>query len=212
MQCADPSAHCILTKKEVTALSNSNNVKWVDSLISFEKRITKVEKFICTVWYALIIIMLVLQVVTRFILKSSIPWTDESARYLWTTLCFIGCGAAISEDAHIEINLIGSLISGMKDDEKKLKAARLSDIFRYIIVILIAIFLVIINWKYMLTIKKTGMLSSALAFPVWGLYLIIVIGFIGVIIHSLFKLIVAIADHEKILDPNIADSIKGGEI
>ena len=110
-----------MTKKEVTALSNSNNVKWVDSLISFEKRITKVEKFICTIWYALIIVMLVLQVVTRFILKSSIPWTDESARYLWATLCFIGCGAAISEDAHIEINIIGSLIAGMEDDEKKLK-------------------------------------------------------------------------------------------
>ena len=201
-----------MTKKEVTALSNSNNVKWVDSLISFEKRITKVEKFICTIWYALIIVMLVLQVVTRFILKSSIPWTDESARYLWATLCFIGCGAAISEDAHIEINIIGSLIAGMEDDEKKLKIARLSDIFRYVIVILLAIFLVVINWKYMLTIKKTGMVSSALAFPVWGLYLIIIIGFIGVIIHGLFKLIIAIADHRKILDPNIADSLKGGEV
>lgn len=193
-------------------MNNSNHIKWVDSLINFEKRITKVEKFICTIWYALIIVMLVLQVVTRFILRNSIPWTDESARYLWATLCFIGCGAAISEDAHIEINIIGSLIAGMESDKKKLAAARLSDIFRYIIVILMAIFLVVINWKYMLTMKKTGMVSSALAFPVWGLYLIIIIGFIGVILHGLFKLVVALADHRRILDPNIEDSLKGGEI
>ena len=39
-------------------------------------------------------------------------------------------------------------------------------------------------------------------------YIIIDIGMISVIIHSLFRLIISIVDHESIIDPQV---LKGGE-
>ena len=50
---------------------------------------------------------------------------------------------------------------------------------------------------------KLGQLSSAMEIPMVVPYIIIDVGVITIIIHSLFRLIISIVDHESIIDPQV---------
>ena len=168
---------------------------------------TNVISWVCTAWFAAMILCMMWQVVSRFVLNISVPWTDEASRYLWITICFLGAGAAISEGAHVEINIVASFLKKLEGD-KKYKWARISDIVRYIIITGLGIFLAYQFLTFTLKVIKLGQLSAALLIPMAVPYLIIDFGIISIIVHSVFRLVISIVDHESIIDPQI---LKGGE-
>lgn len=102
-------------------MSNIKDARWFTGLINVERVLTKIIRVWCSLWFSGLIVCMILQVFTRFILEAPLPWTDEGARYLWATLCFIGCGAAITDNAHIEINIISSLLKGVKRRSKEVQ-------------------------------------------------------------------------------------------
>lgn len=61
---------------------------------SFYDLLEKSLKMILLVLVGGIVITTVLQIVARFILMVSIPWTDELARYLMIWASFVGLGVA----------------------------------------------------------------------------------------------------------------------
>ena len=91
-------------------MTKAKDAKWFKGLVKLEKSLTGIISWICAVWFAAMIACMIWQVVSRFVLNISVPWTDEASRYLWITLCFIGAGAALSENDHVEINIIASLL------------------------------------------------------------------------------------------------------
>lgn len=184
-------------------MSNIKDAKWFTGLVTFERFLTKTVRAWCTFWYAGLIVMMILQVFTRFVLQQPLPWTDEGARYLWATLCFIGCGAAISDNAHIEINIISSLLKGVADEAKKFKLAKIADAVRFITLIGLGCLLCYLCSTYMGMMMKSGQVSAALELPVWVLYALLLFGFISVVFHSLCRLIITIVDHQSIIDPII---------
>ena len=183
------------------------NAKWFKALVKTEHVLTNVISWICTGWFAAMILCMMWQVVSRFVLNISVPWTDEASRYLWITICFIGAGAAISEGAHVEINIVASFLKKM-EDEKKYRWARISDIVRYTIITGLGIFLAYQFLVFTLKVIKLGQLSAALLLPMAVPYIIIDIGIISIIVHSVFRLVISIVDHQSIIDPQI---LKGGE-
>ncbi|TQM13382.1 TRAP-type C4-dicarboxylate transport system permease small subunit [Pseudonocardia kunmingensis] len=46
------------------------------------------------------------QVFSRYVLGSPVPWTEELARYLLVYLTFVGCALAIHEHAHLRIDVL----------------------------------------------------------------------------------------------------------
>ncbi len=146
---------------------------------------------------------MVLQVVCRFILKMSVPWTDELARYLWISITYVGVGAAVSDNSHVEIALIASLIKKIKRERKKLLAARLTDIVRYVILLFLSCFLFKLTWPYLLKVMAIGQLSAALHMPSWILVGVLAFGMASMALHTLFRLILSIGAHEEIIDPVI---------
>ncbi len=51
------------------------------------------------------------QVIARFVFKISAPWTEESARYVFIWMTFIGASYAASKSNHIRMDLIETKIS-----------------------------------------------------------------------------------------------------
>ena len=184
-------------------VSNAKDAKWLTGLMNVESGLTKVVRIWCSFWYAALIICMILQVFTRFVLEAPLPWTDEGARYLWATLCFIGCGAAITDNAHIEINIISSLLKGIEDEGKKFRLARIADIVRFITLIGLGGLLSYLTGNYMIMMMKTGQVSAAMELPVWVLYALLLFGFVSVVFHSICRLVITIADHPRIIDPII---------
>ncbi len=181
---------------------------WFRGIVRLEKGLSGIISWICAAWFTAMILTMVWQVVSRFILHLSVPWTDELSRYLWITLAFVGAGAAVSENAHVEINIIASFLKGIKDEKKKYRMAKISDIVRYIILIGLSVFLEYQWIKFTMKAMKLGQLSSAMEIPMTLPYIIIDIGVASIIIHSLFRLIISFVDHESIIDPQV---IKEGE-
>ena len=184
-------------------MSNAKNAKWFTGLIKIESTLTKAIRVWCSFWYAGLIVCMILQVFTRFVLEQPLPWTDEGARYLWATLCFIGCGAAITDNAHIEINIISSLLKGVVDEKQKFRLAKIADSIRFITLIGIGGLCAYLCGTYMGLMEKSGQVSAAMELPVWVLYALILFGFISIIFHSLCRLVITFVDHQRIIDPII---------
>lgn len=184
-------------------MSNIKDARWFTGLINVERVLTKIIRVWCSLWFSGLIVCMILQVFTRFVLEAPLPWTDEGARYLWATLCFIGCGAAITDNAHIEINIISSLLKGVKDEAKKYRLAKIADTVRFITLIALGSLLCYLCGTYMGMMFKSGQVSAAMELPVWVLYALILFGFISVIFHSLCRLVITFVDHGRIIDPII---------
>lgn len=188
-------------------MTKAKDAKWFKGLVKAERSLTGIISWVCAIWFAAMILCMIWQVVSRFILNLSVPWTDEASRYLWITLCFIGAGAAISDNDHVEINIVASFLKKM-EHEKKFKWARISDIARYMILTALSIFLAYLWITFTIKALGLGQLSAALMIPMTVPYMIIDAGIISMIIHSLFRLVISIVDHESIIDPQV---LKGGE-
>lgn len=181
--------------------------KFVEAVRKFEDVLCKIMTVICTTWYAGLLALIVLQVFTRFVLKQALPWTDEGARYLWATLCFLGCGTAISRGTHIEINIIGSILSNEDNEEKKFRIARIIDIIKYVLTTGMGILLTYLTWSFVSQLRtQAGVRSAALLIPMWVVYTVVLVGTIGIIIHSICRLILAIGDHQSIIDPLLLEA------
>lgn len=175
----------------------------------FVNKLMKVEHGLCTVFNcicaAILIVMIgamFLQVAVRFVLKDmNVPWTDELSRYLWVSITYIGMGIAISENAHVEISLVTSIIAGAKTEDQRRMWARIIDIIRFAIMLVIACFLVKHSWTYMLQVKKIGMVSAAMQIPTWWLDAVLVVGVVSMALHSLIRLIISVMDDSAIVDP-----------
>lgn len=181
--------------------------KWFVALVNIEQIFTQLITGLCAIWFFAMIACMVWQVVSRFILHLSVPWTDEASRYLWITLAFIGAGAAISDNSHVEINIIASILKGIDDKRKKHMLARISDIFRYSVMIALGVFLAFQFILFTHKVVALGQLSAALMIPMCVPYIIIDIGIVSIIVHSLFRLIISVVDHDSIIDPQVI----GGE-
>lgn len=56
--------------------------------------------------------MLIIQVFLRYVLRTSIPFSEELARYLMIWVVFLAAGLALKEDAHISIRVLVDRLRG----------------------------------------------------------------------------------------------------
>ena len=55
---------------------------------------------------ALILAMVFLQVVFRYLLQVSVPFTEEAARYFGVWMVFMGAAVAVARDRHIRVTFL----------------------------------------------------------------------------------------------------------
>ena len=65
------------------------------------------EEYVAGTFMALLLLALSAQVASRYLLGSSIGWTEEVARYLFIWLVFLGASAAIRRRIHVAVDLFG---------------------------------------------------------------------------------------------------------
>ena len=56
---------------------------------------------LCAAFFASICLIVLVQVVARFVLKIPTPWSEELARYLLVVLTFLGASISIREESHL---------------------------------------------------------------------------------------------------------------
>ncbi|MCF4113171.1 MULTISPECIES: TRAP transporter small permease [Dethiosulfovibrio] len=60
------------------------------------------------------VVVVFLQVVFRFIIHSSLPWSEEAARYLLIWISFLGATVGVKRGAHVGVEAVVNLFGGRK--------------------------------------------------------------------------------------------------
>ena len=87
-------------------------LQWIDK---------NMELAFSSVCLVLMVLSVTIQVLSRYVLHSSIPWTEEATRFLFIWMVFPAIGICAKEGKHIRITLLPSALPP--------KAAKVVDIF-----------------------------------------------------------------------------------
>jgi TRAP-type C4-dicarboxylate transport system permease small subunit len=68
--------------------------------------IDNLEKHVCNIALAAMLVIVFWQVVLRYVFNSANPWSEESARYLNILVVYVSCAYAIRFHDHIKIDAL----------------------------------------------------------------------------------------------------------
>lgn len=125
--------------------------------------VNKTTELVTSTFLVVMVVVVFLQIVSRIIIQSSFPWTEELSRFLMIWLTFLGAAFSFQYGAHIGITLITNKIP------RKLQAL-LQIIVAFLCIIL---FTVLMVKGYELVMKSTTQVSPALGIPMNYVYMVI---------------------------------------
>ena len=71
------------------------------------------EKIIITICMGYLVLVTVLQVLFRFVLKAPLAWTEETARYSFIWMTFVGASLASKNASHIRVDMLENALHGV---------------------------------------------------------------------------------------------------
>lgn len=134
----------------------------------FFRSLDKFEDTSVTILYSVMVVVVFLQVFFRFVVRSSLPWSEEVARYVMAYAIFIGAAIAAKEGAHIGILAVVNKFP--KSAEKYTKTFAMLVSFFFSIILIYLAFLIV---QFLI---NTGQRSPALRIPMWLAYLSVLLG------------------------------------
>lgn len=127
------------------------------------KHINRFFENVTAVFLAMMVILIFVQVISREVVGSSFPWTEEVARYLMIWITFLGASFAFQYGAHIGIEFFKMKLPIPFQKAFDLVAVLACSIFFYFMI------------KYGVDISNRAMVqtSAALSIPMGYVYLVI---------------------------------------
>lgn len=129
---------------------------WLEGVISM----------LCFVAMALLVLFGVL---SRFVLHIPMMWTEEASRYLMVTGAYIGISMAARERAHLGLTFVVDMFPA------KIRSAVI--ILRELISITAYLLFTWFSTSFMLQVQSFQQKSAALRWPMWIMYVPLVVGF-----------------------------------
>ncbi|MDO5688733.1 MAG: TRAP transporter small permease [Tissierellia bacterium] len=148
-----------------------------------EKIIVWIRKFVdifLILSLAAMVIIVVIQVLTRYVFFYSLPWSEESSRYLFAWLIFLGASVGVRDDSQIGIDLIDTVI---RTDRSK----KVLNLFIYTVQ-LISCLVLLYNAVSFIRVGGAGQRSPAMHLPMTLVYLCLIIGFLLMLMELILKL------------------------
>lgn len=135
---------------------------------------------ICLLMAAMVINVL-WQVFTRFILKHPSSFTEEAARYMMIWVGLLGSAYASGQKAHLALDLITGKLSGARK--------RTSDIFIHAVVLVFALAVLVGGGARLVWIQLSlGQQSAALQLKLGYVYLAVPLAGVFIVFYSLMAL------------------------
>ena len=118
------------------------------------------------------------QVVTRFILKVPLPWSEEIARYMFLWLTWVGAAYATKERKHVRIDII---YEKMPEAGKKV-----CTVISTIIWIVFLGIMVYLSFRLTRSVASGGQIAVGSGIPMWIPYASIPVG-MGLMLFRLLQ-------------------------
>ena len=82
----------------------------METIKKISDQINSVIEYIALVLLFLMVVVVFLQVIFRFVLHSSLSWSEEFARYTMIWLSFLGISIGVKKKAHIGVEIFENLL------------------------------------------------------------------------------------------------------
>ncbi|MCI8609942.1 MAG: TRAP transporter small permease [Firmicutes bacterium] len=144
------------------------------------------EEVILVVLLAYMACCMILQIFMRHVMGASLSWSEESIRYVFIWMIFLGFGLAVKEDRHISI----TFFKGLLGEKFQFALTLLSNTVFFIYSCLMLVFGVQVVMDFI----QSGQTSPSLGIPKYLVFLAAPIGFTLVMIRLIKVTIKAIRD------------------
>jgi len=101
-------------------------VKWIKKTLNLVQILT--EYVLCLLLGAMVVIVFA-QVIFRFVLHASLPWSEESARYIMVWISLLGASIGVRRKAHIGIEAVVMLLKAPLRKTASVVATSIAAIF-----------------------------------------------------------------------------------
>ncbi|HDY8017738.1 TPA: TRAP transporter small permease [Vibrio vulnificus] len=146
--------------------------KLFDRAIGAGVSILTVSLVVCVVW----------QVFSRFVLASPSTSTDEIARFLLMWCGLTGAAYMVGQNQHLSIEVLGSHLTGVK----KLVLNIAVQMFIATFAIMVMIYGGIVQYN---TISMTGQLTPSLGMPMSYIYVVVPISGFIILMYNAFNIV-----------------------
>lgn len=130
--------------------------------------VSKIEEVVSSLCIGGMTIVITMQVFNRYVLQSSLDWSEELGRYLFIWAVYVGCSYAIKEDRHLEVTIIREYIG------PRLKKAVLA--VAYGLTIVFCLFCVVYGIEMTRFLLSTGQKTPALEIKMYWVFASVPVG------------------------------------
>lgn len=130
------------------------------------------------------------QIIMRTVFNTSLTWSEELSRYIFIWQIWIGTSVAYSNKAHIQVDLIYSIIKGEKGQE-------IIKILVDILWLAFNIFLVVAGFKLCKSMQMRNALSSGMRVPLAYIYMVLPLSNIALSFKIVYTLVLRIKDFPR---------------
>ncbi len=143
-----------------------------------------IEKMICVFCLAMMSLLIVVQVIFRYVLNNSLSWSEELARYLFIWMIYIGISYGVKLDKHICVDAVYAFMPK--------KAKKPYAIVAYVLFLIFAVAMVYYGTVVVGMQISTNQLSPAMLLPLQYVYAAPVVGMTLTTIRLIQKIIQAV--------------------
>ncbi len=130
--------------------------------------IFRLEEVVSSFCLSMMIVIISVQVFRRYVLQSSLDWSEELARYFFIWAVYIGCSFATKEDRHLEVTILRHVNKG--------KWAKPITTIAYVLTIIFCGLVTVWGTQMVLFLVKTGQKTQALEISMFWIYIAIPLG------------------------------------
>ncbi len=118
---------------------------------------------------AAITLIMFLQVVMRYVFKNALPWPEESCRYIFIWLSYIGISYSIKENSLMKVDIVHTLCP---------KVAPYLNVLGDISIFIFCILMIKPGFAQVQKVMSMNTVSAAMSFPMWVVFLSLLVGVI----------------------------------
>lgn len=136
-------------------------IKWLDD---------NLEDFLMVLLLIGISVIMMLQVIMRYVFSSSMSWPEEACRYCWIVTTCLSIGYCTKKKCALRVEVLLDLLPGI--------GKKIVNLLIDCIGILSYGFLAVESVGVLKGVVESGQKSTAMQMPLWILYLALMVGFV----------------------------------
>ncbi|TFJ92210.1 TRAP transporter small permease [Lentibacillus salicampi] len=151
----------------------------MDAYLKFIDRINSVVKYVVSVLFIALVVLVFMQVVTRFVINFPLAWSEEISRYIMIYIVFLGSALAVRKNEHIAIDFLLEVVNAK--NKKRLNI---------VILLISAFFFAMLTYvSFQLTFLVTGQSTPTLQFSMAWAYASMPVGSLLMFLNGMAVLI-----------------------